>query len=61
MVWDRPCLEDSEQMDDLLNELTNYKDVYRRAPATLGLLEITCSMSQYVVKKILRPFVHLDF
>ena len=38
MVWDRQCLDDSEQKDHLMNESVNYEGVYRTAPATPGLL-----------------------
>ena len=41
-LWDWQCLKDSEQKDDSINEwnnkLINYKDVYRTALATPGLL-----------------------
>ena len=37
-VWDRQCLGDSEQKDDLVNESMNDEGVFRTAPATLGLL-----------------------
>ena len=40
----RQCLEDSEQNDDLINqsinELVNYKGVYKTALATPGLLNV---------------------
>ena len=38
--FDRQCLEDSEQKDHLINELFNYKGVYRTARATPVLLNI---------------------
>ena len=45
MVWDRRCLEDSEQKDDSINQSINQsiidKGVYRTAPATPGLLNTT--------------------
>ena len=43
MVYDRQCLEDSEQndhsMNQWINESMNDKGVYRTAPATPGLLK----------------------
>ena len=39
MVWDRQCLEDSEQKDHLFNELIYDKAVYRTAPIKPGLLK----------------------
>ena len=41
MVWDRQCLEDSEQKDDSMNESINYTGFCRTAPATLGILNTT--------------------
>ena len=38
MVWDRQCLEDSEQKDHLPIESINDKGVYRTAPATPDLV-----------------------
>ena len=43
-VWDRQCLEDSEQKDDInhdrLNQSVNDKGVYRTALATLVMVNI---------------------
>ena len=38
MVWDRQCLEESEQKDDLMTYSININ--YRTAPATPGVLNI---------------------
>ena len=40
-VWDRQCLQDSEQKGHSINKLNNHQGVYKRALATLGLLN-TC-------------------
>ena len=34
MVWDKQCLVDSEEKDDLISQLNIYKGAYRPAPAT---------------------------
>ena len=53
MVWDGCCLEDCEQKDHSMNywiiELIMDKGVYRRAPATPDLLNIS-SLSQIKVQ-----------
>ena len=41
MVWERQCLEDSEQKDDLIYLSLSDKGVYRTAPATPDLLNIS--------------------
>ena len=38
-VWDRQCLEDSEQKDDSINESVNHKGNCRTALATPALLK----------------------
>ena len=42
MLCDGKCLEDSEQKDhsinESMNELINYKGVYRTVPSTPGLM-----------------------
>ena len=45
MVWDRQCLEDSEQKDQLLNESVNAEGVCRTAMATQGLLIMAVGLS----------------
>ena len=38
-VWDGQCFEDILTNDDSINEQIDYKDAYRTAPATQGLLK----------------------
>ena len=39
MVWDRQCLENSEQKYHSMNESMNDEGVFRTAPDTPGLLK----------------------
>ena len=50
--WDTQCLEDSELNHDLMNEWMNDEPVYRKAPATSGLLNILrCKVSTGVAQE----------
>ena len=58
-VWDLGYYEDLEEKDEWINQLINHEAVYRTAPATPGLLNIS-SYQQYVRYGNLQCLVWLE-